>query len=168
MIQTDQLEYEQLTRNIFDEVRMIDRNDIPESYVDTVDTIMDLTDYGFIHRCIGHTYAVKMNGRYISVILLGEALHWETDPPEMSKQPFYRLMGFVVDKGYRGRGLGGEILEQTISNVYHDFGIRPIALGCHKDNAAAARFYIRHGFKLTMYRESDDIYYIRYPDTIDA
>ena len=167
-MKANQLEYEQLTRDIFDKVRMIDRNDIPESYVDTVDTIMDLTDYGFIHGCIGHTYAVKMNGRYISVILLGEALHWETDPPEMSKQPFYRLMGFVVDKGYRGRGLGGEILEQTISNVYHDFGIRPIALGCHKDNAAAARFYIRHGFKLTMYRESDDIYYIRYPDTIDA
>lgn len=166
MMQEDKLEYEQLTRDIFDEVSMIDRDDIPVSFVDTVDTIMDLTDYGFTHGCIGHTYAVKMNGRYISVILLGEALHWETDPPEMSEQPFYRLMGFVVDKKYRSRGFGSQILEDTIRKVYNDFGIRPIALGCHKDNAAAARFYIRHGFKQTAYRESDDIYYIRYPDTV--
>ena len=74
----------------------------------------------------------------------------------MSKEPFYRLMGFVVDKGYRGCGIGGEILEKTIQLVYRDFGKRTIALGCHKDNIQAERFYLRHGFKKMDVMEGND------------
>ena len=79
----------------------------------------------------------------------------------MSKEPFYRLMGFVVDKEYRGCGIGGEILEKTIQFVYRDFGKRSIALGCHKDNTRAEHFYLRHGFKKTDVMEGNDYYYLR-------
>lgn len=81
----------------------------------------------------------------------------------MSSEPFYRLMGFVVDKRFRGKGIGGKVLEMAISRVYEEFGERPIALGCHKDNHLAAKFYINHGFRKTAYMEGDDIYYLRYP-----
>ena len=82
----------------------------------------------------------------------------------MRREPFYRLMGFVVDRQHRGRGIGGEILEKTIQIVYRDFGRRPIALGCHKDNTRAERFYLRHGFKKTNAMEGNDYYYLRSAD----
>ena len=155
---------EELTHDNVGEVRLIDRDDICEEFVDTVDTIMDITDYGIFHGCIGHTFAIKYHHRYIGVILLGEALVWETDPPEMKEQPFYRLMGFVLDRNYRGKGLGSRVLEMTVQAVYTEFGKRPIALECHEQNTAAARFYLRHGFKKTAYKEGGDDYYLRYPD----
>lgn len=154
---------EQLTHENYPLVRRIDRSDIPESFVDTVDTLMETTDYGFEHGLIGHTYAVRTEDGYIGVLMLGEALAWPTDPPQMQKEPFYRLMGFVIDKRYRGMGIGGKALEKTIECVYKDFGVRPIALGCHEKNSEAARFYEKHGFEKTSYREGNDIYYLRYP-----
>lgn len=78
------------------------------------------------------------------------------------KRAFYRLMGFVVDKEYRGCGIDGEILEKTIQLVYRDFGKRPIALGCHKDNIQAERFYLRHRFKKTDAMDGNDFYYLRF------
>lgn len=45
----------------------------------------------------------------------------------------------------------------------HLQAVRPIALGCHRDNARAAAFYQRHGFRPTSSMEGDDIYYLRYP-----
>lgn len=156
------IEFEELTRSNFADACRIDRDDIPESYVDTAETLMEITDYGVEHHCIGHTFVVKADGQYVGLILLGEAIPWETDPPEMEKQPFYRLMGFVIDRKHRGRGIGGEVLEKAIERVYRDFGRRPIALGCHKDNERAERFYLRHGFQKTDAMEGNDYYYFRF------
>ena len=146
-----------------DQMRAIRREDISEAFVDNADTIMELTQYGLEHDCLGHTYAIRYDEKYIGVILLGEAIPWETDPVEMDGVPFYRLMGFVLDREYRGRGIGGYVLELVIQHIYEDFGVRPIALGCHKDNVAAARFYERHGFCKTEAMEGNDVYYLRYP-----
>lgn len=92
---------------------------------------------------------------------MGEAIPWETDPEEMRKEPFYRLMGFVVDKEYRDKGIWEEILEKAIARVYDDYGKRSIALGCHKDNVRAAGFYEKHGFVKTNVFEGNDEYYLR-------
>lgn len=145
------------------DVREIQRDDISEAFVDTVDTIMELTQYGLDRTCKGHTYAIKQADTYIGVLLLGEAIAWDTDPDEIKDVPFYRLMGFVIDKRYRGGGIGGYVLEKVISLVYHEYGIRPIALGVHKDNYGAERFYLRHGFRKTTLMEGNDYYYLRYP-----
>ena len=156
------LVFEELTHRNFCDACKIDREDIPEAFVDTAETIMEITDYGVEHHCIGHTFLVRGNGKPVGLILLGEAIPWETDPPQMRKEPFYRLMGFVVDKEARGRGLGGKILEETIRRVYVDFGKRPIALGCHEENVRAERFYLRHGFVKTDVMEGNDYYYLRF------
>lgn len=144
-------------------LRKIQRDDISTDFVDDVDTIAEITQYGVDNGCIGDTYAIKYKSDYIGVILLGEAIEWETDPPEMKETQFYRLMGFVLDKRYRSLGIGSYVLEQVIDSCYEKYGIRPVALGCHKDNKGAAEFYLRHGFKRTKYMEGNDCYYIRYP-----
>ena len=154
---------EPLTDGNIDQVRAIQREDVSEDFVDTADTIMELTRYGEEHNCLGHTYAVRYKGICVGVILLGEAIPWETDPEEMQQTPFYRLMGFVIDNRYRSLGIGGYVLEKVIDDCYSEFGVRPIALGCHKDNHKAAYFYTRHGFRKTDVMEGNDYYYLRYP-----
>jgi GNAT superfamily N-acetyltransferase len=158
-----ELVFEELTRANYDMAWQVDRTDIPEDYVDGVPTLIETLEYGFEHGCIGHAFAVSLDGRCIATILLGEALEWKTDPPEVKQRPFYRLMFFVVDRRYRDRGLGGEIREKTISRTCADFGVRPIVTGVHRDNAEAVRFYERHGFNPTPYVEGNDCYYLRYP-----
>ena len=158
-----EITFEQLTHQNFSAARALDREDIPESFVDTASTIMEITDYGYENNLIGHTYLILCDGRYAGLILLGEAIPWDTDPPEVHQQPFYRLMGFVIGKAFRGKGVGGEALEKTIAKVYEDFGVRPLVLGCHKDNPRAAAFYERHGFHRTDYMEGNDCYYLRFP-----
>ncbi len=143
-------------------VRLIHREDVSEDWVDDIDTIMEYTQYGLDHNCKGHTYAVKYGEAYIGVILLGEAIPWETDPEEMRGVPFYRLMGFVMDNRYRNRGIGGYVLETAINQIYREFGVRPIALGVHKDNKGATRFYERHGFRKTEVMEGNDYYFLRW------
>ena len=153
--------FEELTHDNLIKAKEIDRQDVSEAFVDTTDTIMDITDYGVEHECIGHTFLVKVDEQHVGLLLLGEAIPWDTDPVEMQKEPFYRLMGFVIDKKYRSNGLGGEILEKAIDEVYKDFGKRSIALGCHKDNTRAANFYLKHGFERTGVFEGNDEYFLR-------
>lgn len=153
--------FEELTHGNFPYAQKIKRDDIPEAWVDSAETIMEITDYGVAHNCLGHTYLMKLGQTYIGLLLLGEAIPWDTDPAEMGKEPFYRLMGFVIDRDFRGKGLGGIILEKAIDRVSCDFGNRSIALGCHKDNVGAARFYERHGFKRTGVFEGADEYFLR-------
>ena len=162
------IKLELLTEANIDAVRAIRRQDIPTSWVDDADTLWELTQYGLEHNCLGHTYAVKYNNTYIGVILLGEAIPWKSDPPEMKQEPFYRLMGFVLDKNYRNQGIGTDVLEKVIDTIYGEYGIRPIALGVHKDNYGAARFYERHGFIRMDAMEGNDQYYIRFPKTKEA
>lgn len=154
---------ELLNEDNIEEARNIRREDISEDFVDTVDNIMELTQYGLDHQCLGHTYAVRYDGTVIGVILLGEAIPWETDPEEMQNTPFYRLMGFIIDRRYRGGGIGAHVLEETVRRVYREFGVRPIALGCHKDNLRAEQFWLRRGFRRTEAMEGSDRYFLRYP-----
>ncbi len=159
MEKTD-LVLEPLTDDNLGEARGIDRSDVPVDFVDTVDDIMELTRYGLEHRCAGRTFLVRYGGVCVGVILLGEAIPWETDPEEMRGRPFYRLMGFLIDRRYRGRGIGGRALDGAVAAVYREFGRRPIALGCHRDNTAGARFWLAHGFRKTGAADGSDDYYI--------
>lgn len=159
-----EIRLELLTEERFGEAMAIDRDDVPESFVDTAETILTLHRYGAEHGCIGHTFLVMADGRCVGLLLLGEAIPWETDPPEMRAEPFYRLMGFVIDRAARGMGIGAQALEQAIERVYEDFGTRPVALGVHVENHRAAAFYMRHGFRPTDAMEGNDRYYLRYPD----
>lgn len=155
---------EQLTHENFSDAQRIDRDDIPEAWVGTAAALMATTDYGAAHHLMGHTYLARMDGRSVGLILIGEALPWDTDPEEMRGKPFYRVMGFVVDQKYRNRGIGGAILESAIHQVYNEFGKRSLALGVHRDNARTGAFYERHGFHPTGVYEGNDEYYLRTMD----
>ena len=100
----------------------------------------------------------------VGLIMIGEALAWDTDPDEMRGKPFYRVMGFVVDQADRHRGVGGDMLEGAIEQVYNEFGKRSLALGVHRDNLRAGAFYERHGFRRTGVFEGSDEYYLRIID----
>ena len=152
---------EQLTHGNYSHALEINRDDIPEAWVDNAAYLMDLTDYGEEHHLIGHTYLARLGTRYIGIILIGEAIPWNTDPDEMKGRPFYRIMGFVVDRNYRSRGIGGEILEKAVRQVYDEFGPRPLSLGVHSENLRAGEFYKRHGFRPTGVYEGNDEYYLR-------
>ena len=152
---------EQLTHENYDQAAAIDRDDIPEEWVDSAASLMEVTDYGAEHHLIGHTFLARADGKPAGLIMIGEALAWDTDPEEMREKPFYRVMGFVVDKALRGRGIGGEILEKAIEQVCREFGERSLALGVHKENTRVGRFYERHGFRRTGVYEGNDEYYLR-------
>ncbi len=152
---------EQLTHDNYPHALLINRDDVPEEWVDTAASLMETTDYGAEHHLAGHTFLAYLEGKPVGLIMIGEALAWETDPDEMKGRPFYRVMGFVVDRDHRNRGIGGEILENAISRVCSEFGERSVALGVHKENARAGRFYERHGFRRTGVYEGNDEYYLR-------
>lgn len=154
----------QLTHDNYSDARAINRDDIPEAWVDTADTLMEVTDYGAEHHLIGHTFVAYVDEKPVGLIMIGEAIPWDTDPDEMKGKSFYRVMGFVVDREYRNRGIGGEILEKAISQVYDEFGKRSIALGVHKDNTRVGTFYEHHGFRRTGVFEGNDEYYLRIID----
>ena len=92
------LKLEQLTHDNYQQALAINRDDIPEAWVDTAASLMEVTDYGAEHKLIGHTYIAYINDSPVSLIMIGEALAWDTDPDEMKYKPFYRVMGFVVHK----------------------------------------------------------------------
>lgn len=79
----DLIALEVLSDSNIEGVRGIQRDDISEAFVDSADTIIKLNRYGIDHNCKGHTYAIKRVDECIGVILLGEALEWDTDPEEM-------------------------------------------------------------------------------------
>ena len=145
------------------DVMRIDRSDISEDWVDSIEDIMALHRYGLEHRCLGHTYAVYAEDVCIGVLLMGEGIPWPCDPPEVADVPFYRIMGFVLDKAWRGQGIGAQVLETAIRQVYAEFGPRPILIGVQRDNIRAAAFYMRHGFFPTNGWDEDDRFYIRWP-----
>lgn len=145
------------------DVLHIDRSDISEDWVDSIPHILDLTQYGMEHGCIGHTYAILTDDRCIGIILMGEGIPWSCDPLEVAGVDFYRIMGFIVDKAWRGQGIGSQVLEMVIARIYAEFGPRPIVLGVQVENSGAARFYERHGFTPTNAMDEDDRLYIRYP-----
>lgn len=146
------------------DVLRIDRSDISEDWVDSIPHILELTQYGLDHGCIGHTYAIYAAESCIGVILMGEGIPWDCDPPEVADVPFYRIMGFILDRAWRSRGVGGQVLEMVIDRIYGEYGPRPILLGVQVDNIRAAKFYARHGFLPTSAMDEDDRFYIRYPE----
>ncbi len=154
----ENLTFENITR-----AYEIDRSDIPEAFVDDVPTLIETLKFGFENKLKGHAFLITVEGQAVGTILLGEGLYCDTDPQELKGKSFYRLVSFVLDKNFRGKGLGSEIMESTIKKVYNDFGKHPIVLGVHKDNEKAARFYLKNGFIKTSCMDGDDYCFIRNP-----
>ncbi|MFG6357120.1 MAG: GNAT family N-acetyltransferase [Acetatifactor sp.] len=139
----------------------IDRADISLDLVDSTEEILEQTWYGEEHGYIGHTYLIREDDSCVGIILMGEGIPWEIDPPQIAGRPFYRILGFVIDRKYRHRGIGSIALEEVIGRIYGEFGPRPIVIGCQKDNLAAMEMYQKHGFVNTNSMDEDDYFLIR-------
>lgn len=158
-----QIRLEPITAPDSPDVLQIDRSDVSEDWVDSIQHIMALHRYGLEHRCIGHTYAIYCADACVGILLIGEGISWACDPPELKGIPFYRIMGFVVDRRWRGRGIGSQALETAIGAIFSEYGPRPIVLGVQEDNHRAMHFYEAHGFVRNSARDEDDVYFLRYP-----
>ncbi|WP_025724741.1 GNAT family N-acetyltransferase [Acholeplasma granularum] len=144
-----------------EQIKMLERSDVSENFVDSLDSIKEFTDYSLENNLKGHTFIIKYKSDLVGVLLIVEGIHWETDPKQLYNIPFYRIMDFIINKNYRGYGIGSYVLEEVISRVYNEFGERPVVLGVHKDNIEAEKFYLKHKFIKTEYMDGDDYYFIR-------
>ncbi len=73
------------------------------------------------------------------------------------------LMNIAVDEPFRGRGIGGAMIEEA-ARIAAEKGYREMLVGTATEDCAAAqiRFYERHGFRPSHLREN---YFIeKYPD----
>ena len=156
-----QIELESMTPACYERAMRIPRDDEAETFVGSVDELINNAEYGRVHNLIGNIFLIKADGKDVGYLMIGEAFPWPTDPPEMKGRDYYRLMYFMIESQSRGRGIGGEAMERAIDITYRQFGARPLALGCHRDNAAGRRFYVKHGFRETPYKEGDDCYMLR-------
>ena len=52
---------EPLTKEKLEEARGIQREDISEEFVDGIDTLWELTQYGEEHSCIGRTFLIRLS-----------------------------------------------------------------------------------------------------------
>ena len=60
----NQVILEQLTKDNYKYAASIRREDIPEEWVDTASTIMEINEYGLEHNLIGHTYLARVDEKY--------------------------------------------------------------------------------------------------------
>lgn len=155
------IELEPLSASNRQDVLKIDRTDIPMDYVEDIRETLTQSDYGDDHHLRGCCYVVRCNGVCAGVLLIGEGIPWDCDPKEIQGTFFYRILGFVIDKRFRGRGVGSVTMERAIQNIYDEFGPAPIVIECHRENTRAIAFYEKHGFRNTHFAENTDFYFIR-------
>lgn len=144
----------------------LQRDDVSEDVVDSVEDILETTQYGADHGYAGRTYAIRCDGAVAGIILMGEGIPWSCDPPELAGIPFWRIMGFIIDRRYRGKGVGSQALDMVIHAIFEEFGPRPVALAVQEENLRAMHFYKRHGFVRNAAMDEDDVYFLRWPEKI--
>jgi ribosomal protein S18 acetylase RimI-like enzyme len=73
------------------------------------------------------------------------------------------LMNIAVDEPFRGRGIGGAMIEKAVG-IAAELGYREIILGTGTEDCAPdlIRFYERHGFRKSHLRK--DYFVEKYPD----
>lgn len=134
-------------------VLAIDRSDIPLDYVEDIAETIQQSEYGDRHHLRGHCYAIKAGDACAGLMLIGERIEWDCDPEEIKGTFFYRILGFVMDKRFRGTGIGSAAMEQAISNIYAEYGPAPVVIECHRENTRAIEFYLKHGFRNTYFQK---------------
>ncbi len=71
--------------------------------------------------------------------LVGASLSTELSPRRTL------LVDFMIDPAFRGRGLGGNLLDSTLRSL-HALGYEAVTLWVSAENTPARRLYARHGF----------------------
>lgn len=155
------IKLEFLNQDNEEKLKKIRREDIPSSFAEDISDTIELSKWGEAHGLRGHCYAIKYGEQYVGVVLIGEAIEDEADPVELQGSGYFRLIGFVIDQEYRGRGIGSKALELALDATYREYGAVPILLECHQDNERALKFYARMGFRNTNILNNEDYFLIK-------
>ena len=165
-LKPDPAEYNLLTLELLNpenevQVKKIQRDDVPGRFAEDISYTVELAKYGDENHLRGHCYCIKYREKYIGILLIGEAIEDEADPAELKGKGYFRIIGFVLDRDYRGKGLGSTALELALEEIYREYGKVPILLECHKDNTRAANFYTKMGFRNTNILNNEDYFFIK-------
>lgn len=153
---------ELLCKDNEDKVLAIDRDDIPEYFAESMAYTIQLSHYGTQHEMKGFCFAIKYFENYVGLILIGEAIKDKADPDEVKDRPYFRVIGFVIDRCYRNRGIGSQAFLLALEKIYHEYGTVPILLECHRKNQTAIIFYEKMGFTNTNKLHKDDYYMVKF------
>lgn len=110
------------------EVLKIDRSDISLDYVEDISETLRQSDYGDEHHLRGHGYVIRCDGACAGVMLIGEGIPWDCDPEEIQGTFFYRILGFVLDKRFRGRGWAQPPWSRPFKIFMKSSALRPSSL----------------------------------------
>ena len=101
----------------------------------------DLRAHGFgagaLFRCLLATQATRQVGLALYFPLFST----------LRGQPGVYLQDLWVARGWRDSGLGTRLLREVAHRAAHDWGAGYLELTVHDHNAAAERFYRRHGLR---------------------
>lgn len=155
------IKLELLNRNNENMVKEIQRDDIPLCFAEDVSSTIELSKYGEENNLRGHCYTIKYADKYIGIILIGEAIEDVADPIELKGTGYFRVIGFIIDRAYRGQGIGSKAFGLALNEIYCEYGKVPILLECHKDNERAIKFYNKMGFRNTNILNNEDYFFIK-------
>ena len=124
----------------------LDCSGFPPAYVEPPARTIALTHWGEENGMDGFCFAIQADGHDAGLMLLGQAIPDPADPAEVRGKRYFRLLGFVLGREHRGRGVGSEALRQALSALYDTYGPVPVVLECHKENPAL-RLYRQLGFR---------------------
>lgn len=155
------VQLEILSKENEQKVLAIERDDIPECFAESMAYTIQLSHYGTQYGMKGFCFAIKYLEDYVGILLIGEAIQDDADPDEVKNKSYFRVIGFVIDRRYRGRGIGRQAFSLALEKIYHEYGNTPILLECHRKNQSAMRFYEKMGFKNTNKLHNNDYYMVR-------
>ena len=93
----------------------IDRSGVPVRFVEEVSYTIETAKYGNEHHLRGFCNAIRQDGQYVGILLIGQAIEDEADPAELKGRDYFRLIGFVIDRCCRGMGVGTEALKKALA-----------------------------------------------------
>lgn len=144
------IEIEEVSFENIHSLLSIDFGDTPEIYAEKPSVTIAYAYCGLLANMEGFCSAITLDGDVAGIILIGEGIPGENDPPACRRAgKFFRLIGFVIDAARRGQGIGKAALKKALNQFDSRYPGCPLILECHEQNTAAYRLYQSSNFEDT-------------------
>lgn len=123
--------------------------DVSKEFFDAPSQTIAFAYCGLLANLDGFCNAIYVDEKPVGLFLIGEAIRDESDPKELlQSEKYFRFMGFVIDKNFRGKGIGKSAFRQALQKFDEKYNF-PLYIECHKNNSPAYHLYLSEGFKDT-------------------